>query len=466
MSRGQWRRWRRILTLIYAAAAIAGLHNYIPLLSPPAIVGMLALLYTPASGKHPPETFRFGWAALMFIACFFFLPVRTILYGALCCAACLLLETFYRRVNATIPMILGLLSPVTAFFVDNFSFPIRLWLTSLAGRLIALAGMPVSVAGSTITVRNHAFSVDHACEGLHILLLSLLTALLVINYYQTQYRRRLRIVTILVLLITTVALNIVANLFRIICLVMLAVTPSNPLHHWLGLVFLLAYILLPLMALVRWTIRRWGVQRPEENAHPIRSRALLAANIMMASAVLLILGLHTHAQKAHGAPLAAGNPVPGYTIKEREDAVLQLDNGRSLVYIKPIPGFYYTDHTPTICWLGGGYSFSAVEDTVAAGTHIFKAVMEAQRPSNDTSTPHDAKPRLYTAWWYDNGIRQSIQPFDWRLDLIRGAPPYAVVNVTASTPQDLDAELIHILESHPFHSLLGRTPTPARVKIW
>lgn len=317
------------------------------------------------------------------------MPVRTMLYGALCCSACLLLETFYRRVNTTIPFILGLLSPVTAFFVDSFSFPIRIQLTAWAGRLIALAGLPVSVAGNTITFRDHAFSVDHACEGLHLLLLSLLTALLVINYYQTQYRRRLRTVPILILLVTTVILNIVTNLFRIICLVVLAIVPSNPLHHLLGLVFLLTHILLPLLLLIRWTIRRWGALQPEDEARPVRSRSLLIANITTASSVLLILGLRLHAQKAHAAPLAAGYLIPGYTIKEREDSVLQLDNGRSLVYIKPVPGFYYTDHTPTLCWLG-----------------------------------------------------------------------------SASTPQDLDTELIHILKARPFLPLLGRAPAPGRVKIW
>jgi len=471
MSRGQWRRWRRILTIIYIGAALAGLYNYIPLLSPPVIVGTLALLYSPASGKHPPESFRFGWPALIFIAGFFFIPVTSMLYGALCCSACLLLETFYRRVTATIPFILVLLSPVAAFFIDNFSFPIRLQLTALAGRLIALSSLPVSVAGNTITFRDHAFSVDHACEGLHMLLLSLLTALLVINYYQTQYRRRLRILYILILLGTTIVLNVVTNLFRIICLVVLAIIPSNPLHHLLGLVFLLIHILLPLLLLIRWTIRRWGAPQPEDQPRPERSRALLIANIMTASAVLLIIGLHIRAQKAHAAPLAMGNPIPGYTIKEREDAVLQLDNGRSLVYIKPIPCFYYPDHTPTLCWPGSGYSFSAVEDTVAAGTHIFKAVLQSQHQLTDTPQPSgSAKPRdkpcLYTAWWYDNGIHQSIQPLDWRWDVIRGAPPYAVVNVTASTPQDLDAELIHILKTRPFHALLGRAPTFTRVKIW
>jgi len=37
---------------------------------------------------------------------------------------------------------------------------------------------------------------------------------------------------------------------------------------------------------------------------------------------------------------------------------------------------------------------------------------------------------------------------------------------TGSTPLNFYAELIRILKTHPFRPLLGRPPTPARVKIW
>jgi len=278
MNRGQWRRWRRILTALYLVAAIASLRDYTLLFAPTTLVGALALLYTPATGKYPPESFRYGWLALLFIAGSFAMPQSPAVYGAVGCAACLLLETFYRRVTVTLPLILGLLPPVTGYYIGTFSFPIRLRLTAIAGRLI----------GS-----DHAFSVDHASDGLHMLVISLLTALLLINYYQTHCRRKLRPFTILLLLITATVFNIIANLFRIICLVMLAILPDNPLHHWLGLFFLGAWIFLPLLLLIRWTIHRLGVPEPEGATRPARSRALLLTNIAIASAVLLIIGLRT-----------------------------------------------------------------------------------------------------------------------------------------------------------------------------
>jgi len=73
---------------------------------------------------------------------------------------------------------------------------------------------------------------------------------------------------------------------------------------------------------------------------------------------------------------------------------------------------------------------------------------------------------LYTSWWYDNGIRQTTEPLDWRWDWIHGAPPYSVVNLTAATPEQLDKELHYVLKTRPFRALLGKAAPRTRVKIW
>lgn len=455
VGRGHWRRWRRLLVLLYALLAIAGLHHYLPLVSATTAVGILALLYSPVAGKHPPGGFRFGWLALFFIGLYFLLPVKTILYLAMGCAACQLRETFFHRVERTTPFILLLMTPVTAYFVETFSFPIRLQLTTMAGRLISLAGLPVAVTGNSLTWRDHAFTVDPACIGLHMLLVSLLTGLLLMNYYQSQYRRQLSTGAILLLLLLVTTFNILANLLRIICLVVLAILPGNPLHGILGMVFLLAYILLPLIPITRYTIRRWSIPIPDENAgvQPLRSRGLLTGNLLLAAGATLLVLLSFFAEKARPAGLTPGDDVPGYKIKEVEGSVLQLDNGSSLVYIKPIPGFYYTDHTPTICWQGSGYTFTTLHEAVISGIRVFEGVLEKDHQ------------RLYTAWWYDNGIHQTITA-EWRWDLIRGAPPYSVVNITAATRAELEAEVAKAVQIHPFRHLLGRSGKPAKVKIW
>ncbi len=463
--RGPWRRWRRLLAIGYSILAITGLYGYMQWQPATLLVGLLALWYAPAFHQQPAGSFRFGWLALAFMALLFLMHAKTIAGAALVCAIFLYRETFFRRVERTTPFILGLLTPVASYFADSFSFPIRLQLTNFAGRLIAATGLPVTVAGNSLTCRGQGFSVDPACMGLHMLIISLLAALLLMNYYQGLYRRRLSVWMISLLLLLTITFNIVANLLRIIFLVLLVIPPDNPMHGLLGLVFLGVYVLLPLLPLIRFATRRngklmpggasaevnrassWtGKPRPDISRPVPRSRRLLAANAIVCTSMIILVLPSLSAKKP--APPSADDAVPGYTVHRRENSILQLDNSRSLVYIKPIPGFYYTDHTPTICWQGSGYTFTAVRETTVGGIAVFQGELEKDHQ------------KLYTAWWYDDGIHQTTGPFSWRWDLIRGAPDYSVINITTATPEDLEAEVTRTLKTHPFRRLLGHAPKP------
>jgi exosortase N len=450
IGRGPWRRWRSILAGVYAILAIIIFNNYIEWRSATFFTGVLTLFYTPTLCKRPSGSFRFAWLALAFTGLLFMLPAKTIAFTALTCAGLFYLETFFRRNERTTPFVLALITPIVSYFAETFSFPIRLQLTSFTGRLMHTSGLPVTVAGNTIDYHQQSFSVDPACMGLHLLVVSLLCALFLMNHYQKQLGRRLPIWTICALLLLTAVLNIIANLLRIVCLVLLMLPPENLFHGLLGLIFPGAYVLLPLLPITRYAIRRFGKTIPTDTPKIVRSPRLLLANLLIATLLPVVLIGNT---LLHKTPALAAKPnaIPGYSLKQTELGVLQLDNGRSLVYIKPIPGFYYTDHTPTICWKGSGYSFSTLQQATVATVNVYEA--ELKKDSE----------KLYTAWWYDNGIHQTIDPWSWRWDALRGSPAYAVVNVTAASQQQLEAEVSRILRTHPFQPLLG-TPAP-RVKI-
>ncbi len=442
VGRGPWRRWRTLLAIVYTITAIIIFNNYIEWRSVIFFTGVLTLVYTPRLCNRPGGSFRFAWLALAFTGLSCILPAKTIAFTALTCAGLFYLETFFRRNERTTPFVIALTTPIVSYFAETFSFPIRLQLTSFAGRLMHAAGLPVAVTGNTIDFRQQRFSVDPACMGLHLFVVSLLCALFLMNHYQKQLGRRLPTWTICSLLLLTALLNIIANLLRIICLVLLMLPPENLFHGLLGLIILGAYVLLPLVPVTRYAIRRFGKTIPADTPKIVRSPHLLLGNLLVAILlpVVLVAGTLLHKTPA----LAYGpNAIPGYSIKQTESGVLQLDNGRSLVYIKRIPGFYYTAHTPTICWQGSGYSFSTLQQTTVSAVTIYEA--ELKKDSE----------KLYTAWWYDNGIRQTIDPWSWRWDALRGSPAYAVVNVTAASRQKLEAEVSRILQTHPFRPLLG-----------
>ena len=95
-----------------------------------------------------------------------------------------------------------------------------------------------------------------------------------------------------------------------------------------------------------------------------------------------------------------------------------------------------------ICWEGSGYQFGAIEEKILRGTHLYEGVLE------------NGKEKLYTAWWYDNGIRQTSGTFDWRWDVLHGGLPYSIINVTAASPVLLEEELGRVLEKQPFRPLI------------
>jgi len=454
LRRGDWRRWRRILGIIYVPLVALGVYGYFNTISAPLVLGALGLAYTPAFGDQPSTKFRFGWPALLFTALYFAAPVKTVVYIALSCAVCLYRESFFRRVPATTLFILALLTPVAGYFADTFSFPIRMGLTSFAGSIIRLGDSHMTVEGNTIFFRNHLFSVDPACMGLHMLIVSLLCALLLMNYYQRREQRRLSVAVIAGMLLLTTLLNILANLLRIVSLVLLLILPEDPLHGIFGLLLLGVYVLLPLLPMIRYVICRWGHPvSPANGPTPVRSRRVLAGNLLVATALVMLITL-VLLRKTPVPHRIPGNAIPGYTLQNLPNSIVQLDNSQSMVYIKSIPGFYYTDHTPSICWEGSGYIFQTLRERTMGGIGVFEGRLEK------------GKETLYTAWWYDNGITQTINPFQWRWEEIRGEAPYAVVNVTTATESQLEAEIARIQKTHPFRPILGHAVPSTTVKIW
>ena len=116
----------------------------------------------------------------------------------------------------------------------------------------------------------------------------------------------------------------------------------------------------------------------------------------------------------------ASPATPGYTAKRLDADILQLNSPAALIYIKKIRGFYSTEHNPTICWKGSGYTFRKVTCSNIRGTELYVAILAR------------GNEELYTAWWYDNGLLRTIGQFKWRSDVFKGGNEYSLVNVTCS----------------------------------
>lgn len=434
------RLWPLLVAGIYTVVFFIGLQDYFRWSSVGFILGLIALQVTTSFNKNAKGSMRFFWGALFLFALFMLIPAKTFLYLSLAAAGLFFTETFYGRINLLPQLVLIVMSPWANTMANLFSFPIRLQLTACAGKLLSITGAAVSVQGNILLSDGREFSVDPACMGLQMIVTSLLCGLILLGFYQKKLAKELRAWQVICMLGLIILLNIVANLFRIICLVQFNILPDNFMHEMMGIICLAGYVIIPVMLLSKWCVQYYGIPKQDlRGVYYIRSTSrLLACNCLLA--VCMLWGMYISMHSGLNSRIPANFPqVAGYKAQALPGDVIKLENGHSLVYIKHIPGCYYTEHHPMICWKGSGYDFQQIEERMMHGRKVYTAILQ------------QGKERLYTAWWYENGQQSTTSQLDWRWDVFRGAHPYSLVNVTATDPVQLEKE---IGESRKFILLL------------
>lgn len=438
-----FRLWPLLIVGVYAVVFFIGLQNYFRWSSVGFILGLVALQVTTSFNKNAKGNMRFFWAAILLFALFVLVPAKTFLYLSLAAAGLFFTEIFYGRINLLPQLVLIAMSPWADSMANLFSFPIRLQLTTCAGKLLSITGKGVSVQGNTILYNGHEFSVDPACMGLQMIVTSLLCGMILLGFYQEKLVKELGGWPVMGILGVIILLNIVANLFRIICLVQFNILPDNFMHEIIGIICLAGYVIIPLMTLSKWIVQHYGIPKQTlRGVYFIRSTSrLLGCNLLLA--VCMLTGMYINAHNGINSHIPVNIPqVTGYKVQPLPGDVIKLENGHSLVYIKHIPGFYYTEHHPMLCWKGSGYDFQQIEEQMVDGRKVYTAILQ------------QGEERLYTAWWYENGQQSTISQLDWRWDVFRGGHPYSLVNVTSTNPEQLEKEIGEIRLCKPFRLLL------------
>lgn len=422
-----------LITGVYLGIVLYALPGYIAWNSAGFLLGLLAIPLAMAGNPLRRGSLRFYYAALAVCVLAWIVPAKTLLFIAVALALCFVADGALGRINGLPVLALMLMSPLFTYIVNIFTFPIRLQLTAAAGKALQYTGAAVAVEGNSILLNGNSFSVDAACMGLSMMVTSLLCGIMLLGYSQRKAGLYLRWPKILPLLAFIVLANIAGNLFRIILLVQFNIPPGHAMHELTGIFCLLVYVMLPLVWLCPRLVQRFGKPRmpvaAKEQLHPFM---LAQAHICLAACVLMV------AYKINISPelsLAAEKPsVEGYAATPMPHHVVKLENAQALIYIKSIPAFYYTDHHPTTCWQGSGYTFKQVQESRMAGRKIFTGRLEK------------GEEMLYTAWWYDNGNVQTISQFTWRWQALVERTRFAVVNVTAGDCKTLEAEVERLLE--------------------
>lgn len=433
-----------LLFLAYSVVIVLSLHAYIAWQSLHLVLGILALPFVTIIQPGSFNNKRYGIAAALLAIATVLLPIKTILFFTISCACFYIIESFLGKINWLPVGMVFLMSPVFQFAANVFSFPIRLKLTSWAGHVMNRMLGNVRVEGNMILSNGNEFSVDPACMGLNMLVTSLLLQLVVIAMYQRKFKLQLAWWQVTGLLAVAFVLNIISNLFRIVGVIWFNVLPGTFMHDVIGIACLLLYVIAPMLWITQWVIKQKGRSTRVQpgNATPVLGKRVIGFHLFL----FLITGCAAYAviskDKAVANTTSAVAFVEGYKATRVTAEIVKLQNNHSLVYIKYIPGFYSADHHPMICWEGSGYLFRQVQPQTIGKQQVYTALLQ------------NGKDQLYTAWWYDNGSRRTIDQLSWRSQMLSGARPYSVVNVTTADKQQLIKELEDIFSHNKFKPLL------------
>ncbi|WP_143308932.1 exosortase N [Chitinophaga vietnamensis] len=410
-----------LLIVLYAIMMIQRLSDYFQWRSAAFALGMLTVAVVWRVERQSAGSFRFGWISAICLLLAFLLPVYTLQYAALVTGLFFIVETFFGRIDKLLILAALFIAPVMEYAANVFSFPVRLWLTAVAGKMISWTDPQVHTAGNLIIRGDREFAVDPACMGLQLTITSLLCCLMAVAIYQRRCQRSLPWMPLLALIGVVLLLDLVANLCRIIVLVMFALPPGTMAHEFVGLVSLGIYTIAPMAFLVKCLLYRYG-KPPVTQTYARRSRQWWL--LCLAPATILLPKKLT--EKSNMKTFS----LPGYESTQLTTGITRLYSQEALIYIKPIPGFYFTDHQPMICWKGSGFECRQMQQDNIDGVDVYTGILQRN------------KERLYTAWWYENGFHRSISQLEWRWDALRSGRHYYLVNITTAS-ETLLREKVH-----------------------
>lgn len=361
------------------------------------------------------------------------MPVNTLYFISMVFALLLLIENCLGKVSHATLFLLFLVSPVFKYLILAVDFPVRLWLTGKVVDLLNIMGLKAIASGNIIAMDKFEFSVDPACAGLNMLIISLIICLFILMHYQKQTGRQLSFIPVTCLFLFTIVLNVIGNYFRILLLVLFKIMPGTFFHDFVGIVTLSTYVILPLITGIKPFLNRFGrigkIFRSKDDVNQYRLRY----PFLHAMVLSILVFVATHIVNADTLIAAKDNiQLQGFKKERLEKGILKYTDKNTLIYLKP-SAFYVPGHDPKICWTGSGYDFKNIRKEHFGKYEIYTAVLEKNTD------------RIYAAWWFDNGQLKTVDQIEWRWDAARGNGPFYLINVNTADRKSLQKQVSALL---------------------
>ena len=182
----------------------------------------LFILNTEAKGS-----FRYLILSVLCLGTSVFVHLHSLYFLAVAFALFFAIEAFAGKLNRLLLLWIAVISPVFRHLSVVFGFPIRLWLSVVAGKLLGWMGFKAEVLGNVIQLNGTEFSVDPACMGLQMLTASCLSGLLTLAFFERKTGKSLSFLMLILVFAGIILLNIGCNLVRIVLLVLFKILPKT-----------------------------------------------------------------------------------------------------------------------------------------------------------------------------------------------------------------------------------------------
>lgn len=407
--------------LLFRDYVIFDFNLLVALVALPMVVGWKA-------GK---TSWRFQWVATIFLGLHFVLGIKFPLFFGAGFLLLFLAEQQLGRLNWLPVALLCWISPVQVYVSQVLGASLRMQLSEWSAGILQMMGKAVEADGNRFVMDGQVFYVDPACAGLDMLLTTAVFGLLFAGYWEWKMGRRLVLGGVGLLTLWSLGWVIVANLFRIIGIVLLNAAPETLLHEGIGLFSLVLYSLLPTFLGTNWIVKKCARTFERESFKLQGLRKPAWAAVLLSG--LLLWGIVWKSQDTAQKTAFPFPQLPGFSLQVKEMGVGGYLGEASIVYVKPPVPFWGADHTPAICWRSEGYQLRGEREGMACGQPVWVAEL------------HKDSTRLYTAWWYDNSETIVHGQWDWRWRTARGERPFQLVNVTVEDEHQLMAEAERVM---------------------
>ncbi len=339
-----------------------------------------------------------------------------------------LLRAFNFQTSIFGKILIFLAPPFQAKFIALFDFPLRLFLTRCASRMLSLFDSSASAVGNLIDFHGNSFVVDPACDGLKMAVATMILFLYFL-YKNAQLRQHavLRAKRAILFSMAILILWMLGNLMRIVFLVMFNIPPYSWMHTFVGIICFSILVLLPYLIMME-TFFTVSIKAalPKNLAQPFRWQALILI-VVMTFFMLKFPMMRDAAIPAWPEKLGTWKHVENLKIDERfykaTMETVYIDGVREMI-IKRRLDPVRVSHPARQCWSGSGYKIME-EDRLLIPLLGEARLMKAKKGDKE----------IGIAWWYASltGLKKNGRVTDseimWRIKKIKENRNYFQINL-------------------------------------